>query len=247
MKISIITVSFNSAGTIKDTINSIRSQDYRNIEYIIVDGNSKDATVEIIKANQDIITKWISEPDKGIYDAMNKALRLATGEVVGILNSDDFYSGNTIVSQVAEQFLNYEVDAVFGDLVFVDPDDLTKVVRTYSADHWHPKKFAWGFMPPHPTFFVRRKYYEQFGDFKTDYKIAADYELLIRFLLVNKLNYRYLPMTMVKMRKGGVSSRNLMSNVILNNEIIRGCRENGVYSNEFMVYSKYFRKIFELF
>ncbi|MBI1767929.1 MAG: glycosyltransferase [Bacteroidetes bacterium] len=247
MKISLLTVSFNSAATIGDTIKSIRSQDYKDIEYIVVDGNSNDGTVSIIKSNEDVISKSLSEPDKGIYDAMNKAMKMATGDVVGILNSDDFYSDTTIISKVAAAFADPSTDAVFGDLVFVDPADLSKVVRTYSSAHWKPYKFAWGFMPAHPTFFVRRKYYEQFGLFKTDYKIAADYELLIRFLLVKKLKYKYLPLKMVVMRKGGVSSRNLMSNVTLNNEIIRGCRENGIYTNVFMVYSKYFRKLFELF
>lgn len=247
MKISILTVSFNSAATITDSIKSVRDQDYSDIEYIIVDGNSKDGTKEIIKANEEKIDKWISEPDKGIYDAMNKAVKLATGEVVGILNSDDFYSDNTIISQVMSAFTDHSIDAVFGDLVFVDPTNLSKVVRTYSSSRWNPKKFAWGFMPAHPTFFVRRKYYEQFGLFKTDYKISADYELLIRFLHVHKLKYKYLPLRMVIMRKGGVSSRNLRSNIVLNDEIIRGCRENGVYTNVFMVYSKYFRKMFELF
>jgi len=246
MKISLLTVSFNSAATIADSIKSVRGQDYNDIEYIIVDGNSKDGTNEIIKANESKINKWISEPDKGIYDAMNKAVKMATGEVVGILNSDDFYSDTTIISQVMNAFTDPAVDAVFGDLVFVDPANLSKIVRTYSSSHWNPKKFAWGFMPAHPTFFVRRKYYEQFGLFKTDYRISADYELLIRFLYLHKLKYKYLPLKMVIMRKGGVSSRNLKSNLILNDEIIRGCRENGIYTNVFMVYSKYFRKLFEL-
>ncbi|MBS1680088.1 MAG: glycosyltransferase [Bacteroidetes bacterium] len=246
MKISLITVAFNSAATIGDTINSVRSQDYKDIEYIVVDGNSTDGTLDIIRQNEGRIDKWISEPDRGIYDAMNKALKMATGEVVGILNSDDFYASHTIVSQVANEFVDHSVDAVFGNLVFVDPKNLSKVLRTYSASHWNPKKFAWGFMPPHPTFFVRRKYYDQLGLFKTDYQIAADYELLIRFLLVNRLKYKYIPLTMVTMRKGGVSSKNFMSNVVLNREIVRACRENGIYSNAFMVYSKYFRKIFEL-
>lgn len=247
MKISLLTVSFNSATTIKDTIESIRTQDHNDIEYIVVDGNSTDATVEILKANDTFISRWISEPDKGIYDAMNKALRMATGEVVGILNSDDFYFNNQILSQVAEAFSDPTIDLVFGDLVFVDPMNLNKVVRKYSSANWHPDKFAWGYMPAHPTVFVRRKYYEEFGLFKIDYKIAADYELLIRFLFVHKLNYRYLPITMVKMRRGGVSSRNLMSNIILNNEIIRGCRENGIATNVFKIYPKYFTKLFELF
>jgi glycosyltransferase involved in cell wall biosynthesis len=247
MKISLLTVSFNSASTIKDTIESIRSQDYKNIEYIVVDGKSKDGTVEIIKSYDSFISKWISEPDKGIYDAMNKAIQLATGDVVGILNSDDFYSTNTIISQVAEAFTDEIVDVVFGDLVFVDPNNLNKIVRKYSSAKWHPSKFARGFMPAHPTVFIRRKYYEQFGLFKIDYKIAADYELLIRFLHVQKLKYKYLPITMVKMRRGGVSSRNWKSNFILNDEIIRACRENGIKTSVFKVYPKYFTKLFELF
>lgn len=246
MKISLLTVSYNSAATIQDTIQSVRSQDYKDIEYIVVDGNSKDATLDIIKSNQSFIAKWISEPDNGIYDAMNKALRMATGDVVGILNSDDFYSDKTILSQVADAFTDPEVDVVYGDLVFVDPSNLNKIVRTYSSAHWNHKKFAWGFMPAHPTVFTRRKYYEQYGMFKTDYKIAADYELLIRFLYVHKLRYKYLPLKMVVMRKGGVSSQNWRSNIILNEEIIRGCRENDLYTNRAMIYSKYFRKLFEL-
>ncbi|MBS1541760.1 MAG: glycosyltransferase [Bacteroidetes bacterium] len=247
MKISILTVSFNSARTIQSTFDSIRTQTYRDIEYIVVDGNSTDGTGKLIEANQDIISKKMIEADQGIYDAMNKAIGLASGEVVGILNSDDFYADETILSQVMDVFKDDSVDAVFGDLVFVDPANTSKVVRTYSSALWNPKKFAWGFMPAHPTFFVRRKYYEQYGVFKTDYKIAADYELLIRFLAVHQLKYQYLPMKMVVMRKGGVSSKNLKSNIILNQEIMRACRENGIYTNAVMVYSKYFRKLFELF
>jgi len=247
MKVSLITVSFNSATTIADTIESIQSQDYDDVEYIIVDGASKDGTVDIIKSLESKIDQWISEPDKGIYDAMNKAIKMATGEVVGILNSDDFYSASNVISQVADAFNDPTIDAVFGDLVFVDPVNLKKIVRTYSSAKWYPEKLARGFMPAHPTFFVRRKYYEQIGLFKTDYKIAADYELLIRFLYVHKLKYKYLPLNMVTMRRGGVSSRGIRSNIILNDEIIRGCRENGIRTNVFKVYPKYFIKLFELF
>jgi glycosyltransferase involved in cell wall biosynthesis len=247
MRISLITVSYNSGKTLGDTIASVSRQDHPDIEYIIVDGASKDNTLEIIKGNEDKVSKWISEPDKGIYDAMNKGVKLTTGEVVGIINSDDFYHADNIISTVAKVFEDESIDAVFGDLVFVDPDNLQKVVRKYSSKNWYPEKFARGFMPAHPTFFVRRKYYEQFGLFKTDYKIAADYELLIRFLYVNRLRYKYIPLTMVTMRKGGVSSNGIKSNIILNNEIIRGCRENGISTNVFKIYPKYFVKLFELF
>lgn len=247
MKISLITVTYNSAATLQHTIDSVAMQDYDDIEYIVVDGASQDNTVDIIKANTNRIHAWKSEPDKGIYDAMNKGLLMTTGDVVGIINSDDFYHDKNILSLVAEQFRDETVDAIFGDLIFVDSTDLSRVVRKYSSRNWHPGKFARGFMPAHPTFFVRRKYYERFGLFKTDYKIAADYDLLIRFLYVNKLRYRYLPVTMVTMRKGGVSSSGIKSNIILNNEIIRACRENGIQTNVLKVYPKYFVKLFELF
>lgn len=246
-KVSIITISYNSKATIGDTIQSVNAQDYSNLEYIVVDGNSTDGTVQIIEANADKIDRWISEPDKGIYDAMNKGIGMATGDVIGILNSDDFYSSHDVISQVMKEFEDPAVDAVFGDLVFVDPGNLTRVVRKYSTKNWTPKKLAWGFMPPHPTFFVRRRFYGSLGLYKTDYRISSDYELIIRFLLVNKLRYKYLPLQMVTMRKGGVSSRNVKSNFILNEEIIRACRENGVFTNRLMVYSKYFKKVTELF
>lgn len=246
MKVSLITVSYNSAATIADTIRSVAAQDHPDIEYIIVDGNSKDQTTTIIHSFGSNIAKFISEPDKGIYDAMNKGLNMATGEIVGMINSDDFYTSSSIISKVAEAFSDQNVDAVFGDLVFVDPANLKKVVRTYSSKRWHPGKFAKGFMPAHPTFFVRRRYYEKFGLFKTDYRIAADYELLIRFLYVHQLRYKYLPLNMVTMRKGGVSSNGIQSNIILNREIIRGCRENGIATNHLLVYSKYFTKFLEL-
>jgi glycosyltransferase involved in cell wall biosynthesis len=229
-----------------DAIESVLGQDYRDVEYIIIDGNSKDKTVDVIKSFDKQIDHWISEPDSGIYDAMNKGIALATGDVVGILNSDDFYYDNSILTKVVEAFRDDRVDSVFGDLIFVHPDNLDRVVRTYSSKDWHPNKFARGFMPAHPTFFVRRKYYERHGLFKTDYKIAADYEMLIRLLYVHKLTYKYLPLTMVKMRKGGVSSNGLKSTIVLNDEIIRGCRENGIKTSVFKIYPKYLVKLFEL-
>ena len=247
MKISLITVCYNSASTISHTIQSVQSQDFRDIEYIIVDGNSTDDTVKIIRSAGKIVSKWISEPDNGIYDAMNKGIAMATGEVVGMINSDDFYANENIISKVAAAFEDKDIDAVFGDLRVVDPKNLSKVVRTYSSRKWNPEKFARGFMPAHPTFFVRRKYYELHGLFKTDYKIASDYEMLIRLLYVHKLKYKYLPITMVTMRKGGVSSNGLRSNIILNDEILRACRENGITTSYLKIYTKYFRKVFELF
>jgi glycosyltransferase involved in cell wall biosynthesis len=247
MKISIITVCYNSASHISDAILSVARQNYPEIEHIIVDGGSTDGTEEILKAHENKIAQWISEPDSGIYDAMNKGLKMATGDIVGILNSDDFYYNDHIISTVADAFTDPEIDAVYGDLIFVDPENLNRVVRSYSSAKWNPERFAKGYMPAHPTFFVRSKYYEQYGWFETDYKIAADYEMLIRLLYVHKLRYKYLPVTMVKMRKGGVSSNGIKSNIILNKEIVRACRKHGIKTSALKIYPKYFNKVFELF
>jgi glycosyltransferase involved in cell wall biosynthesis len=246
MRVSIITVVYNGQSTIKDTIKSVLSQDYSDIEHIIIDGASTDRTVEIIQAYGDKISKFVSEPDRGIYDAMNKGIKLASGEIIGILNSDDFYADRTIISTVVQQFQNTQADSVFGDLVFVKSDDLNKVVRYYSSAKFHPKKFADGWMPAHPTFFVRRWAYERYGLFKTDYKIASDYELLTRFLAKHKLSYSYIPKVMVKMRMGGVSTTSFKSNWVLNREIVRGCAENEISTNLVRVFSKYFTKVFQL-
>lgn len=247
MKISIITVCYNSASHIEDAIRSVMEQDYAEIEHIIVDGASTDGTVEILKSNENKIAKWISEPDRGIYDAMNKGLKMASGDIIGILNSDDFYFNDQIISTVADAFADPEIDAVYGDLIFIDPNNLDRTVRSYSSAKWNPERFAKGYMPAHPTFFVRRKYYEMYGFFETDYKIAADYEMLIRLLYVHQLRYQYLPITMVKMRKGGVSSNGIKSNIILNKEIVRACRKHGIRTSAIKIYPKYFNKVFELF
>lgn len=247
MKITIITVCYNSASHIADAINSVSGQDYKHIEHIVIDGNSNDGTQKIIEENSDKLSFWLSETDHGIYDAMNKGIQKATGDVIGILNSDDFYYDKQVISKVADAFSDEEVEAVFGDLIFVDPNNLDKTVRTYSSKKWHPDRFARGYMPAHPTFFVKRKFYEKHGLFETDYEIAADYELLVRLLYVHKLKYKYLPMKMVKMRKGGVSSNGIKSNIVLNKEIIRACRKHGIKTNILKIYPKYFRKVFELF
>jgi glycosyltransferase involved in cell wall biosynthesis len=193
------------------------------------------------------IARVISEPDHGIYDAMNKGISLATGDIVGILNSDDIYDGPQVLQMVAALFRESGADALFADLVYVRPDNLERVVRYYSGAGFTPDKFAWGWMPPHPTFFVRRELYERYGLFRTDYEIAADYELTARFLARHKVHYAYLPEVIVRMRTGGVSTRNLRSNWVLNHEILRACAENGISTNMVKVYSKYFRKVMQLF
>lgn len=247
LKISVITVSFNSGATIEATIKSVAYQNYPNIEYIVVDGLSSDDTLEIVNKYSHVITKVISEKDTGIYDAMNKGISLASGDIVGILNSDDVYAGPQVLEKVVASFQECGVDALFADLVYVRPHNLGRVVRYFSGAGFSPDKFAWGWMPPHPTFFVRRELYERYGSFRTDYKIAADYELTARFLARHKVRYTYLPEVLVRMRTGGASTRNLQSNWILNREILRACSDNGISTNIMKVYSKYFRKVMQLF
>lgn len=245
MKVSIITVSYNSRAFIEQTIESVLSQNYKNIEYIIIDGGSIDGTVEIVKSYGDNISNFISEKDKGIYDAMNKGIRLSGGDVIGILNSDDFYINNDVISTVVNEFMTKDPDSVFADLVYVRADDLDKIVRYYSSDNFYPKKVAYGWTPAHPTFFVKKEIYERYGLYKTDFLIAGDYELIARFLVKNNVSYSYIPKVFVKMRTGGISTRNLKSKWILNKEILRACAENGIKTNIVKVLSKYPAKILQ--
>jgi glycosyltransferase involved in cell wall biosynthesis len=250
MKISLITVCYNSAATIRDTFDSVLNQTYPYIEYIVVDGKSTDDTVAIIKEYEPQFNgrmHWISEPDKGLYDAMNKGIKMATGDVVGIINSDDFYHRNDTIEKVALAFVSdKDIQAIFGDIRFVYPHKLDKTVRYYSSRKCTPRLFRFGFMPAHPTFFTYKENFEKYGYYKTDYVIAADYELLIRFLYTNKISYKYLPIDFMKMRIGGHSTTSFKSTIILNKEIIRGCKQNGIYTNMGILFLKYFIKIFEL-
>ena len=245
--VSIITVSYNSSATISDTIKSVLSQSYANIEYIIIDGSSTDNTIELINSFGDKISKFVSEPDLGIYDAINKGIRLAKGDIVGILNSDDFFYDNNVIEKVVQAFNEFDIDAVFGDVQFVDQIKISKTVRFYSSKHFDVRKFKFGFMPAHPSFYAKRDLFETIAYYKTDYKIAADFELLVRFLAINKIRYKYLEMIFVSMRAGGVSTKSIKSNFILNKEIVRACRENNIRTNYFYIYSKYFTKVFEFF
>ena len=248
MKISLITVCYNSAKTIEKTIQSVLSQTYPDIEYIVVDGLSNDGTLDIINKYQSKIAKIISEKDKGMYDALNKGISAASGDVIGIINADDRFADDTILEQVANHFKqNTETDCVIGDIAFVDEKNPEKISRYYSSAKFGPSKFAWGFMPAHPTFYCKREYFQKLGGYKIDFEIASDYELLIRFLKVNQLKYDYMNLLMVLMNKGGKSTRGLKSTIKINKEIKIGCDMNGIYTNYFMLYSKYLFKIFEYF
>lgn len=220
MKITIITVCYNSADTIADTITSVASQQYNDKEHIIVDGASRDGTMDIVK-NAASITRYISEPDKGIYDGMNKGLKLATGDIIGLLNADDFYADETVLTQVAETFKKTNIQACFANLVYVDQQDTSLVVRYWKSRPYQQGLFKSGWMPAHPTFFVRREIYEKYGLFNLDYKIAADFELLFRFIEQCQINTVYLDKVLVKMRTGGTTNKSLKNIWEQNKEIIQ--------------------------
>lgn len=238
MKVSIITVCYNSVRTLEQTIQSVLSQDYPDIEYIVIDGASQDGTKNIIQQYQSSISKTISEPDHGMYDAMNKGIAMASGDVIGILNSDDVYMNAHIVSDLMRQMQKDQVDVVFADLILVDEDHPEKILRYYDSGQFEPSRFRFGWMPAHPTVFVKKRIYDEVGLFKTDYQIAADYEMLIRILAVKKVPYSYVPKPVVRMRTGGASTAGLSRNWILNSEIVRACKENGIYSNMAMLLLK---------
>lgn len=246
-KVSIITVCFNSAKTIRDTIESVLSQDYPDIEYIVIDGGSSDETLAIVKEYADRIAVIISERDRGIYDAMNKGVALANGDIVGMLNSDDVYINEHAVSELMQTMHASKADSVFADLVIVDPLDLSKVLRYYDSSYFTPNKFRFGWMPAHPTFFVKKSLYDKVGPYSLDYKISADYEMLIRLLWVEGASYAYLRKPMVRMRHGGTSTSGLSRNWLLNKEIVKACKANGIYTNIAILALKIPRKLLSLF
>ncbi len=245
--ITVITVVFNGAETLHDTIKSVMMQSYDNIEHIIVDGGSSDETADILRQYDHVIDYWISEKDAGIYDAMNKGITRATGDIIGFLNADDLYNSNDVVEKVIDTFLSKKYDAVFADLLYVNTNNLNHIVRKYSSKKFSPNKLAYGWMPAHPTLYLCKEVFEKYGIFKTDYQIAGDYELVARLFYKYKISYKYLPIEMVKMRIGGVSTQGWRSNILLNKEILRACKENGIHTNLFKIYSKYPQKICELF
>lgn len=245
MKISIITATYNSGKTIKDTIISVYNQKYPNIEHLIVDGNSRDNTLEIIQNIPNKVVKIISEPDKGIYDAMNKGINLATGDIVGILNSDDFYSSDDIISDVAGIFQKTNCDAIYGDLEYVNEINTNKVVRYWKSKEYKKGLFKTGWHPAHPTFFVKKEIYEKYGNFNLKYRIAADYEIMLRFIEKNKIKTVYLPKTMVKMRTGGASNKSLKNIIQANKECYSAWKDNGLSISPLIFLMKPFSKIFQ--
>lgn len=245
MKVSIITVVYNNVATICSAIESILSQTYLNKELIIIDGGSTDGTLEKVVAYGNQINVVISEPDNGIYDAMNKGLSLATGDVVAILNSDDLFSTSFVLENVIHKFKHTKAEGVFGDLDYVHAHDVSKVFRRWISGNYKPGSFLKGWMPPHPTFFVKKTVYDKHGFFDTSFKIAGDYELMLRFIHLNNIELAYLPEVLVKMRTGGVSNSGVKNRVLGNLEDRRAWKVNGIKPHFYTLYFKPLRKVFQ--
>ncbi|MCD6067255.1 MAG: glycosyl transferase family 2 [Bacteroidetes bacterium] len=245
MKISVITTTFNSASTIEDTLKSVIEQDHADIEYIIIDGLSKDNTLEIVSRYKDRIAKIISEKDKGIYDALNKGIQAASGDVIALLHSDDFYIDKNVLSKVARAFENANTDSVYGDLYYVDKDDTNKIVRKWISGKYKAGMFLNGWMPPHPAFFVRRSVYEKYGLFNLQFRSAADYELMLRFLHKYKISTAYINEYLVKMRTGGQSNASVKNRVKANQEDREAWVVNGLKPRFYTLTFKPLRKIIQ--
>ena len=246
MKISVITVCFNSKATIQDAVDSVLSQNGIELDYIVIDGASTDGTMEYIGGYSDRISQFVSEPDGGIYDAMNKGVALASGDVIGILNSDDFYAGPEVLAQVAQAFDDPTVDCVYGDLDYVDADNTETVVRRWRSQPYEPRAFHRGWHPAHPSFFVRRSVYERYGDFDLKLPIAADYEFMLRVLEKHQLKSVYLPSVFVKMRMGGASNASVGNIVKANLQCWRAWQQNGLGWSPLPVIRKPFTKLKQL-
>ncbi len=250
LKISIITATYNSGKTVGDTLKSVLAQTYHDYELLVVDGASKDNTLEVVKKMEPLFEgrmRYISEPDKGIYDAMNKGIRMATGDVIGILNSDDFYTSDDALACIAWTLENEKVDAVYGDIHYVDDEDLKKCVRYYSSKPFRRWMMRLGFMPAHPSFYCRKEVYEKYGAFDAEnYRVAADFENLLRLIFVNKIKTHYISKDFVTMRTGGASSSGLESHKRIMRDHLKALKKNGVYSNFFLLGLRYLYKIGEI-
>lgn len=245
MKASVITVCRNSASTIEDTIRSVASQDHANIEHIVIDGASTDGTLDVVDRYRDGLANIISEPDRGIYDAMNKGVALASGEVICFLNSDDIYANEAVISKVVDRLQRHDLDAVYGDVEFFKNETPGTALRRYRSDRFRPDRIGWGWMPAHPALFIRRRVFDQYGGFRINYRIAGDFEFVARIFRGDTLRYCHLPEVLVRMRIRGVSTAGWRNTWLLNREVLQACRENGIPTNIFKILSKYPAKIFE--
>jgi len=243
LRVSIITIVHNNRATMEDCVKNVLSQSYKEIEYIVVDGGSNDGTIDIIQAYRERISQWISEPDQGIYDAMNKGLKMATGEVIGFLHSSDLYAHPRVIEEVAQVFGNSHVSSVYGDLQYVDKENLNRVIRNWKSSPYRHGKFRQGWMPPHPTFFVRKEIYEKYGYFNTHFRIAGDYELMLRFLERYRISAVYIPEVLVKMRWGGMSNGGIKNILIKSYEDYRAWGMNDLNGSVHTILFKNLSKI----
>lgn len=247
LKVSIITVAYNSAETIGHTIESVLTQSYPNIEYWIIDGLSNDNTIQIIESYKEKFNgrlHWISEKDKGIYDAMNKGIVRCSGDVIGILNSDDFFTDNKVIEKMTQAFTN-DIDAAYGDVHFVKANNLNKCVRYYSGRVFKPWMVKYGFIPPHPSLYIRKDIFEKYGVYDDSYKISADFEIIARLLYKNKIKAKYIHLDFVTMRVGGASTKNWKARKLGTKEDIIACKQLGIKTNNFNIWCKYFIKTWE--
>lgn len=243
MKVTIITVTYNSAKFLEQSLQSVISQHYSDIEHIIIDGGSTDGTLDIIKKYQPHIARWISEKDSGMYDAINKGMRMATGDIIGTLNSDDMLASRDVVTAIVNNFTRYNAEAVYGDIVYVQQDNTQKVLRTWNGDEYNREKIKYGWMPAHPSFYIRKKIIERCGFYETHFYTAADYEFMIRYLYFHSVNACYLPKLIVRMRSGGMSNGSISRRLRANRRDYLAMKKNKVPFAMFISILKPLRKI----
>ena len=246
MKISVITVCFNSQATIERSIQSVVAQQWPEVEHIVIDGGSTDGTLAILERFRQHLAVLVSEPDKGIYDAMNKGLAQTSGDVICFLNADDQYADVNVLAEVAQQMRMHQLDALVADVGFFKAGDPTRMIRRYRSDRFSPQHLSWGWMPAHPGLFLTREVVLRVGQFKTDYRIAGDYEYVVRTFHGHDLHYMHLPSVVVNMQAGGVSNSSLRNRLLLNREVVRACKENGINTNLLKILVKYPFKLLEL-
>jgi len=246
MMISVITVCFNSQATIERSIQSVVDQQWSEVEHIVIDGGSTDGTLAILERFRPHLAVLVSEPDKGIYDAMNKGLARVTGDVICFLNADDQYADVNVLTEVAQQMRTHQLDALVADVGFFKAGDPTRMTRRYRSDRFSPQHLSWGWMPAHPGLFLTREVVQRVGQFKTDYRIAGDYEYVVRTFHGHDLHYKHLPSVVVNMQAGGISNSSWRNRLLLNREVVRACKENGIHTNLVKILVKYPFKLLEL-
>ena len=247
MKISVITAVVNAQGTLPDTIESVSGQTHEDREHIVIDGGSRDGTLDILRDNVDLLTQWVSEPDRGIYDAMNKGIRMAEGDIVGLLNADDVYADNRVLERVAEVFQNPDIEACYGDLVYVQASDLSRVIRYWRSGEYRPGLFERGWMPAHPTFFVRRDTYHRLGLYNLRLQFQSDFELTARFMALHQIKTCYIPEVLVRMRLGGATNRSVANIVKGNVESYLAIRRLGLGVTPFYFVTKFAMRLPQFF